>query len=141
MNTNVAINVASLNVSHAECKLVNAQSMVELRRVIRRRSQKRAKAIVICDNAMYYSSSVVKKYFKMETRVELLFLPAYSPNLNHIEQLWRIMKKTVCHNRYYATLGEFRGAMFEFSPGWPASIAGSSEPSSPRISMSSTPRK
>lgn len=114
VNINGTINVESREVAHVECESVNAQSTVELLREIGRRSPKRAKAIVICDNARYYSSSVVKKYLKRATRVELRFLPAYSPNLNSIERLWRFMKKTVCHNRYHATLGGFRGALLEF---------------------------
>ena len=82
----------------------------------RRRAPKRAKIVVFCDNARYYRSSVVREYLE-KSRVELRFLPPYSPNLNPIERLWRFMKKTVCYNRYHATLGGFRGALLEFFAG------------------------
>ncbi len=30
-----------------------------------------------------------------ELNIELLFLPSYSPNLNLIERLWKLVKKTL----------------------------------------------
>ena len=113
VNVNGAINVESREVAHVECESVNAQSTVELLREIERRAPKRAKIVVFCDNARYYRSTVVREYLK-KSRVDLRFLPPYSPNLNPIERLWRFMKKTVCYNRYHATLGEFRGVLREF---------------------------
>ena len=116
VNVNGAINVESREVAHVECESVNAQSTVALLREVERRAPKRAKIVVFCDNARYYRSSVVREYLG-KSRVELRFLPPYSPNLNPIERLWRLMKKTVCYNRYHATLGGFRGALLEFFAG------------------------
>ena len=114
VNVNGAINIESREVAHVECDSVNAQSTVELLEALRRRAPKGAKIVVFCDNARYYSSEVVKRWLKRRTRVDLRFLPPYSPNLNPIERLWRFMKKIVCYNRYHATLGGFRSALLEF---------------------------
>ncbi|EOZ4487634.1 transposase [Salmonella enterica subsp. diarizonae] len=35
-------------------------------------------------------------------------LPPYSPNLNPIERLWKVMNDMVRNNRYFATAKEFR---------------------------------
>ena len=32
----------------------------------------------------------------------LIFLPPYSPDLNPIEQVWRITRREVTHNTYFA---------------------------------------
>jgi transposase len=45
---------------------------------------------------------------------ELVFLPAYSPNLNLIERYWKFFKKKVLYNHYYATFKEFKQACLEF---------------------------
>ena len=43
--------------------------------------------------------------------IELLFLPAYSPNLNLIERLWKLVKKRTLTNRYYDCFDKFRLAI------------------------------
>jgi len=49
---------------------------------------------VVLDNARYQKcQSAFDK--AQELRIELLYLPAYSPNLNLIERLWRFVKKQV----------------------------------------------
>ena len=68
---------------------------------------------VICDNARYYRSKAVKEYLKT-SRIKLVFLPPYAPNLNLIERLWKFFKKKVLYNRYYESFEEFRTACEEF---------------------------
>ena len=45
------------------------------------------------------------------TRIQLLYLPTYSPNLNLIERFWKFLKRKVARNRYYTTFAEFRIAV------------------------------
>jgi transposase len=37
-------------------------------------------------------------------------LPAYCPNLNLIERLWKYFRKQVLYNRYYEHFAEFKAA-------------------------------
>jgi len=39
-------------------------------------------------------------------KLELVFLPAYSPDLNPMERVWWYMRKKISHNRYIKTLKE-----------------------------------
>jgi transposase len=68
---------------------------------------------IICDNARYYRSKAVQAYLQ-DSRIKLVFLPAYAPNLNLIERLWKFFKKQVLYNRYYETFGGFRTACEDF---------------------------
>jgi transposase len=68
---------------------------------------------IICDNAPYYRSKAVQAYLQ-DSRIKLVFLPAYAPNLNLIERLWKFFKKQVLYNRYYETYDDFRTACKDF---------------------------
>lgn len=59
------------------------------------------------DNARYQKCQSV--FDKAEALgIELLYLPAYSPNLNLIERLWRFVKKQVLYSTHYDTFAAFK---------------------------------
>lgn len=64
---------------------------------------------VICDNARYYRSSAVQEYLKA-SRNKLVFLLPCAPNVNLIERLWKLFKKTTLYNRYFGSFSEFKAA-------------------------------
>jgi transposase len=68
---------------------------------------------VICDNARYYRSKAVQEYIK-DSRIKLVFLPPYAPNLNLIERLWKFFKKKVLYNKYYESFDGFCKACEDF---------------------------
>ena len=55
----------------------------------------------------------VTEYLKT-AKIQLHFLPPYSPNLNPIERLWKWMKERVIYNTYYREFEDFRSAVFGF---------------------------
>ena len=62
---------------------------------------------LILDGAGYHREKVVKDKAD-ELNIKLHFLPPYSPNLNPIERLWKVMNEHVRNNKYFATAKEFR---------------------------------
>ena len=64
---------------------------------------------MFCDNARYHKNRLVEEYLK-KSKIELHFLPPYSPNLNPIERLWQWMKEQVMYNTYYAEFKSFIGS-------------------------------
>lgn len=38
------------------------------------------------------------------SKIEILYLPPYSPELNPIERVWWYMRKKITHNRFLETL-------------------------------------
>jgi len=90
------------------CTVINADAVCQLLRQIA------AAAIgpvtVVLDNAKYQRCAVVQALAR-ELRVELLYLPPYSPNLNLIERLWRFVKKECLATRWRADFANFRAAI------------------------------
>jgi len=67
---------------------------------------------VVLDNARYQYCEKVLKCAE-ELKIELLFLPPYSPNLNIIERLWKFTKRKCLYSRYYEKFPEFKAAIEE----------------------------
>ena len=44
----------------------------------------------------------------------LVYLPPYSPNLNPIERLWKVMNEQVRNNHFFKTVQEFRETILGF---------------------------
>ena len=55
--------------------------------------------------------------FAKELGIKLHYLPPYSPNLNPIERVWKLMHESVRYNKYYGTFAEFTEATLEFFKG------------------------
>ena len=108
VNINSAINSDGLDIVTRFDDSINAVSTIELLKQIEQKHDEKTKVIyVICDNARYYRSKLVKEYVE-KSRIELVFLPPYSSNLNLIERLWKFFKKKVLYNTYIETFAEFK---------------------------------
>jgi len=88
--------------------VVNADTMCELLRAVAARGLVGPVTLVL-DNARYQRNRVVMA-LAAELKIELLFLPSYSPNLNLIERLWRFMKRKAAYGHYHPTFADFRAA-------------------------------
>jgi len=66
--------------------------------------------IGICDNARYHTSGKTGRFgSEMERKVELQYLPRYSPELNPDEQVWNHLKRKIA-KLFIATKEEMRRA-------------------------------
>jgi transposase len=90
---------------------INAEAVCEFLRALADRYAGLPLTLVL-DNARYQRCALVQLLAK-ELRIELLFLPAYSPNLNLIERLWKFVKKEVLSCRYYEDFARFKAAITE----------------------------
>ena len=64
---------------------------------------------LILDNAPWHKKAVrlvqtqaLPEYQDIRDKMTLIFLPPYSPDLNPTEQVWRITRREVTHNAYFA---------------------------------------
>jgi transposase len=68
---------------------------------------------LIWDNAGYHKDKTVQE-FANSLGIKLHYLPPYSPNLNPIERLWKIMHEWVTYNKYYEKFADFTEAITNF---------------------------
>jgi transposase len=65
-------------------------------------SQTKKHVIVIQDGARYHTSEAMKQFFAAHAdRLTIEQLPAYSPDFNPIEHLWKKVKREATHLKYF----------------------------------------
>lgn len=69
---------------------------------------------IILDQAGYHTNPVVAAWVAQQPRIQLHFLPAYSPNLNVIERLWKILHEHTVNNVYAPTFKIFTETILGF---------------------------
>jgi len=69
--------------------------------------------MVVLDNARYPRCGLAQQT-AAHLRIELLFLPAYSPQFNLIERFWKLVKKCCLHARYSPTFPDFKKSILHF---------------------------
>ena len=73
------------------------------------------KTVMILDNAKIHHAKLLKGFLKENrNRLELVFLPPYSPSLNKIEELWGWLKDSVINNVFFHSREEIQEAVQRF---------------------------
>jgi transposase len=98
-------------IKHAD--KVNGDSIIEFFKQIRHQYHVQKRIHLILDGAGYHKSKVVIAEAK-RLDIVLHTLPPYSPNLNPIERLWKVMNDHARNNQYFATAKEFRQKIEQF---------------------------
>lgn len=91
---------------------INGQQFVNLLRLLRASHAETDRFILYLDNARYYHSEYVREWLSRHPEFQLEFLPAYSPNLNLIERLWKFLRKKA-FTRWHKTFEELQAAVSE----------------------------
>ena len=68
------------------------------------------KVILIMDGASWHKS----KYLKIPKNIEFMILPAYSPELNPIERLWKYIKDNTIKNNFFLNIDLLREKIGKF---------------------------
>jgi transposase len=108
-----AINLSGHTVEHRQVDWVNCESLKAFFTQLIAANPAAKKIHMILDNAGYHKSKELISFVN-ETNIVLHYLPPYSPNLNPIERLWKIMHENVTYNHYYQKLADFKAAILEF---------------------------
>ncbi len=107
------INLSTHRVIYNTAEKVNADSIKSFLLKLRQSHSKLVKLHVVWDNAGYHKVEEVL-HFANKLNIKLHYLPPYSPNLNPIERLWKIMHEYVTYNRYYEKFNDFQIATLDF---------------------------
>lgn len=108
-----AIELATMHVIAKEYKTINGDAIIDFLDTIRSAYPEAPTVHVILDQAGYHRSDDVKVHAD-KIGVKLHFLPPYSPNLNPIERLWKVMNEVARNNRFFETAKEFRARIKAF---------------------------
>jgi transposase len=66
---------------------------------------------LVCDNGRFHHTRAVKEWLEANSdRIEIYWLPPYSPSLNLIERLWGHLKRTVLANVLFESLEDLMAA-------------------------------
>lgn len=69
--------------------------------------------ILVLDNVAYHHAKRISAWIARNPKLELFFLPPYSPDLNAVERAWWYMRKKITHNRFIKTLKERKIAFWK----------------------------
>jgi transposase len=73
------------------------------------------KSVMVLDNARIHHAKLLQPFLDQQAgKLELMFLPPYSPELNIVEGLWGWLKQSVIHNVFFSTTNEIRMAVKSF---------------------------
>lgn len=72
------------------------------------------KIVMILDNSRIHHAKLLNEFLEATPRMQLIFLPPYSPKLNLIEGLWKWLKDSVINNTFYPTVEEIKKAVRSF---------------------------
>ncbi len=73
------------------------------------------KVILFVDNDKAHSAKAVRQLLAVHRhRIQIEWLPAYSPELNPQEDIWQHLRRRVTHNHYFEQLDALLDAVEEF---------------------------
>jgi len=107
-----ALNLENMTVLTREYETVNAENMIDYFRALESNSTA-SKLHVICDNGRANKNKTLEEYLK-SSKIEIHYLPPYSPNLNPIERLWKVMRERKTYNKCYESFAQFSTAIRSF---------------------------
>ena len=112
-----SINLETMDVTIASYETIDSKAMEKHFAALRKKYPKAPRIHQILDRGPYNISKetrlAAEKY-----GIILHYLPPYSPNLNPIERLWKVMNEYVRNNRVFKTAAEFRQAISDFFANW-----------------------
>ena len=98
---------------YKQAEKIDADSIASFLVALRRCHPEKCVIHIIWDNAGYHRDKSIRKFAK-ELAIKLHYLPPYSPNLNPIERLWKLLHESIRYNKYYGKFSEFTDATLGF---------------------------
>lgn len=108
-----ALDIRTHHVEYQKVDWVNTDSMKVFAEQICKAYPNASTIHWILDNARYHKSEEFLAFIAT-TKIKIHYLPPYSPNLNPIERLWKIMHENTTYNRYYEKFSEFTEGIMKF---------------------------
>jgi hypothetical protein len=89
---------------------INGEQFVNFLRLLRSLHPETESFILYVDGAKYYRKPVVQEWLQRHPEFQLSPIPAYSPNVNLMERLWKFMRaKALC--KWHKTFDDMQTAV------------------------------
>jgi transposase len=112
LNLNGALSLENMDITVLSEETINQHAMMRLCLTIEEK-QPNGEIHFILDNASYNHGYELQLFLEDHPRIHIHYLPAYSPNLNIIERLWRFFHEKL-QNNYFEKFPEFEQAVLTF---------------------------
>jgi transposase len=89
---------------------INGEQFVNFLRLLRSLHPEVERFILYVDGARYYSKPAVKEWLRRHPEFHLSPIPAYSPNVNLIERLWKFLRAKAL-SRWHKTFEDMQAAV------------------------------
>jgi transposase len=107
-----ALALNTMEVVVREYKTIDADAMIHFFQDLEK-GQANGRIHVILDNAAAHKNHKLADFLK-SSRIQLHYLPPYSPNLNPIERLWKVFREMTLYNRFFEKYSDFFAAVRGF---------------------------
>jgi transposase len=91
---------------------INGEQFVNFLRLLLSTHPETERFILYVDGARYYDSPVVKEWLRRHPEFHLSQIPAYSPNVNLIERMWKFLRAKAL-SRWHKTFEDMQAAVSE----------------------------
>ena len=109
-----AVNVRSGRLISMITSLFDADSFQSFLGLLLRHQKRSGRMVLVLDNAPYQRSASLQPYLlKHRRHLHLDYLPPYSPELNPIERVWKLLRRLRTHNQYFDKLETLIDAVSE----------------------------
>ena len=107
-----ALALKNMEVVAQEYETIDAESVIEFFKFLEVGSTA-TKINVFCDNGRSNKNKKLQEYLKT-SKIIIHYLPPYSPNLNPIERLWKVLREKKTYNKCYEKFADFKIAIRNF---------------------------
>lgn len=104
-----AIALKNMEVFVQEYETIDAESVITFFKTLEA-SSKATTIHVVCDNGRSNKNKKLQEYLKT-SKIKIHYLPPYSPNLNPIERLWKVLRERKTYNKCYEKFVDFKAAV------------------------------
>ena len=107
-----AVSLSTGKFVRAMCSVFNAETFQQFLKTLMRHRSRGSRMVVVLDNARYHHAVLLAPFLRQyREQLSLLLLPPYSSQLAPIERVWKLARRLVTHNRYFATLAKVLDAV------------------------------
>ena len=108
-----SLNLDTMDLTINSYKTIDSNALENHFKTLSEKYPEAKKIHLILDQSGYNRSQQTREAAS-KYKIILHYLPPYSPNLNAIERLWKLMNEKCRNNRYFASAQEFRSAINNF---------------------------